>query len=388
MAPTIAAAIPSPELVIGSVSSLSQVFAVAIAAVSGAGALLAKRFGFAPGKSGGSKRYPVRLIMTLVAFAILFAALNIWQFRSHQAQELARLQGTLVRPAQFDGTQIQDANLKEASFSNQSENPLAITTDQAQKLLDTQAEQQSVLFVDVRETSEHRMGTLPGAEHVVLFCHNGNRSSETCAELAARGIDCRFIAGGIEKWIVEGRSLNDKEIKTLSDLRAIPEYANKDVLLSTQDFSDLQSETDLQIVDTRYPGDFATGHLPGAINIPIRALPTAELNQLISQLEDKPTIAACYDRRSCFMSQVLGLEMSEAGIEFLGRYTTPLGVFYTARAQAACSELAGGKTIVVLANRRKQAVRRTGLGRGTIQLGAWVVSSVVAHTAAGLANRA
>lgn len=344
MAPTIAAAIPSPELVIGSVSSLSQVFAVAIAAVSGAGALMAKRFGFAPGKSGGSKRYPVRLILTLVAFAIVFAALNIWQFRSHQAQELARLQGTLVRPAQFEGTQIQDANLKEASFSNQSENSLAITTDQAQKLLDTQAEQQSVLFVDVRETSEHQMGTLPGAEHVrfpdflqsdiptqgkqvVLFCHNGNRSSETCAELAARGIDCRFIAGGIEKWIVEGRSLNDKEIKTLSDLRAIPEYANKDVLLSTQDFSDLQSGTDLQIVDTRYPGDFATGHLPGAINIPIRALPTVELNQLISQLEDKPTIAACYDRRSCFMSQVLGLEMSEAGIEFLGRYTTPWEYF-------------------------------------------------------------
>ena len=338
--PTAAIAIPSPELVIGSVSSLSQVFAVGFAAVTGVGALMAKRLGFARKPGHAATRFPVGLIAGLFLVAAMLGALNLWQFNTHNSQEMARLQGTLVRPAQFDGTQIQDKNLVETSFAKQSNSPLAISTEDAARLLDNAEGTENTLFFDVRETSEHQMGTLPGAQHVrfpdflksnipfegkqvVLFCHNGNRSSETCAKLAARGIDCRFIAGGIEKWIVEGRDFSDKEIKTLSDLRAIPEYANKDVLLSTADFQGLQSDTDLQIVDTRYPKDFATGHLPGAINIPLRALPTDELKRRIAQLQQKPTIAACYDRRSCFMSQVLGFEMTEAGIDFRGRYTTP-----------------------------------------------------------------
>lgn len=342
LAPNTAFAIPSPELVIGSVSSLSQVFAVGFAAVTGAGALVARRFGFAPKTGTSQARFPVRLVVGLVLIATVLGGLNVWQYRTQKTAELARLQATLVRPAQFDGTKIQDTNLKETSFGKQTDSPLAISTDEAQRLLENT--DTSTLFFDVRETGEHQMGTLPGAQHVrypdflqsniplegkkvVLFCHNGNRSSETCAELAARGIDCRFIAGGIEKWIVEGRNFSDKEVQTLSDLRAIPDYPNKDTLLSTADFEALQGNTDLQIVDTRYPGDFATGHLPGAINVPLRALPTDELTKLISGLEDKPTIAACYDRRSCFMSQVLGLEMSEAGIDFQGRYTTPWEYF-------------------------------------------------------------
>ncbi|SFT94394.1 PEP/pyruvate-binding domain-containing protein [Sedimentitalea nanhaiensis] len=344
LTPTAVLAIPSPELVIGSVSSLSQVFAVAFATTAGAGALIAKRMGFAHKPGRAPARFPARLVTALLLVSLAFGALNVWQYRNHQAQELARLQDTLIRPAQFDGTQILDSDLKETSFGNQEKSPLALSTAEAQNLLENTDGKNAPLFFDVRETSEYRMGTLPGARHVrfpdflqsniplegkqvVLFCHNGNRSSETCAELAARGIDCRFIAGGIEKWIVEGRGFSDKKIKTLSDLRAIPEYANKDVLLSTADFEDLQANTDLQIVDTRYPGDFASGHLPGAINIPVRALPSEELKRRIAELQDKPTIAACYDRRSCFMSQVLGLEMSEAGIDFLGRYTTPWEYF-------------------------------------------------------------
>lgn len=338
--PSTAYAIPSPELLIGSVSSLSQVFAVAFAAITGTTALIAKRFGFTSKLGGKQTRFPVRFITTLVVLAAALGALNIWQYRTQQSQELVRLQATLVRPAQFDGTQIKDANLKETSFDKQANSPLALSTQDAQRLLENADGGEETLFFDVRETGEFRMGTLPGAQHVrfpdflqsniplegkkiVLFCHNGNRSSETCAELAARGIDCRFISGGIEKWLVEGRSFSDKNVQSLSDLRAIPDYPNKETLLSTNDFQTLKANTDLQIVDTRYPGDFASGHLPGAINIPLRALPTDELKARIAQLQNKPTIAACYDRRSCFMSQVLGLEMSEAGIDFRGRYTTP-----------------------------------------------------------------
>mgnify|MGYP005989620579 CR=1 FL=1 len=341
IAPDRVYAIPSPELVIGSVSSLSQVFAVGIAMVTGTGAMLATRLGLAPKHPVHGRVFPKKLITGLVFGMLALGMLNFWQYTTQKTAERARLEATLVRPAQFDGTKIQDATLKETSFDNQSQSPHAITTSDAADLLLNPSD---TLFFDVRETGENAMGTLPGASHVrypdflqsniplegkqvVLFCHNGNRSSETCAELAARGIDCRFIAGGIEKWIVEGRPFSDKDVKTLSDLRAIPDYQNKSTLLDTSDFTTLLNQGDLQILDTRYPGDFATGHLPGAINIPLRALPTTELKQRIAALNNSPIVTACYDRRSCFMAQVLGLELSQAGLDFQGRYTTPWEYF-------------------------------------------------------------
>ncbi|WP_293576468.1 PEP/pyruvate-binding domain-containing protein [Phaeobacter sp.] len=308
---------------------------------SGFGAIIAAKLGLKPKSGQTARRYPVKLLSVLVLVSISLAMLNYWQYSSQNVAEQARLQSTLVRPAQFDGTKIKDASLKETSYANQSDHPQAMTTEEAALAL-TDGE---TVFFDIRETGENAMGTLPGSTHirfpdfletrpvkpgqkVVLFCHNGNRSSETCAELAKLGIDCSFIAGGIEKWIVEGRDFSDKDVKTLSDLRAIPDYPGRDVLLSTADFTALLNKEDLQIVDTRYPGDFASGHLPGAVNIPIRKMTTSDLMARIADLDpNKPTIAACYDRRSCFMGQVLGLELSQQGIDFRGRYTLPWEYF-------------------------------------------------------------
>lgn len=335
------AAIPSPELVIGSVSSLSQVLAVGFALISGVTALIARKFGIEISPNSG--RVPLRLVLFGLALIVGLGAVNLWQYRAAKAASLARMQATLVRPAQFKGTQIKDETLKETSYSSQEDSPLAITTDEVQALLDGPQSSRPMLF-DVRETGEHAMGSLPGARHVrfpdfmtesndlkgkqaILFCHNGNRSSETCADLAARGVDCKFVAGGIEKWIVEGRSFSDAKVTSLSDLRALPVYPNKDKLVDSADFSALMTAGDVQIVDTRYPKDFAAGHLPDAINIPVRSLTTKALQSQIAALEKKTTVAACYDRRSCFMAQVLGLELTQKGIDFQGRYTTPWDYF-------------------------------------------------------------
>ena len=334
LCPSQAHAIPSPELVIGSVSSLGQILAVVFASVSGLGAMLATRMGFKPGKKGTP--YPTKLIAGLVVLALGLAIANHWQWSHYKSEQQARLQATLLRPAQA----IKDETLLETAYQSQTSHPQAITTSDAASLLANGSAQ----FYDIRESAENAMGTLPGAVHirfpdfrqsvpvapgqtVVLFCHNGNRSSETCAELAKMGIDCRFIAGGIEKWIVEGRDFSDTTVKTLSDLRAIPEYDGKNTLLDTKSFRALIQKGDVQIVDTRYPGDFADRHLPGAINVPIRAMTTEALRTKIGSLAKKPTVAACYDRRSCFMGQVLGLELTRAGIPFAGRYTLPWEFF-------------------------------------------------------------
>ena len=90
--------------------------------------------------------FPVRFITTLVLLATALGALNIWQYRTQQSQELVRLQATLVRPAQFDGTQIKDANLKETSFDKQANSPLALSTQDAQRLLENTDGGEETLF--------------------------------------------------------------------------------------------------------------------------------------------------------------------------------------------------------------------------------------------------
>ncbi|MGA9434078.1 MAG: hypothetical protein WBV62_07580, partial [Roseobacter sp.] len=74
LVPDTAVAIPSPELVIGSVSSLTQVFAVGFAAVTGAAAVIAKRFGFVPKEGRGQTRNAARLITALL---LLVASLGV-----------------------------------------------------------------------------------------------------------------------------------------------------------------------------------------------------------------------------------------------------------------------------------------------------------------------
>ncbi|MEM7259158.1 MAG: PEP/pyruvate-binding domain-containing protein, partial [Pseudomonadota bacterium] len=120
----------------------------------------------------------------------------------------------------------------------------------------------------------------------------------------------------------EGRALDvqngNKEL-----LREIPAYENRDKLLETSEVHQLVQESEARFIDVRYPAEFNTGHLPDAINLTVRAEPSDTLASKISGLPEKPLIAACYDRRSCFYSQILGLKLTRAGYEFAGRYTVP-----------------------------------------------------------------
>ncbi len=331
-----ASAIPSPELVIGSVASLSQFFAFGTALIGGGAVFAGRRSGaLKNGQLRASKGLMIGGLVLLLVSVVL-AGLNLYQYQNAKQLRLTRLQATLNRPAV-----IRDANLRETSFVAQSQDPLGISTQDAARAL---ASGEDILFVDVRESAENLVGTIPGAQHirfpdvkpsdprfkgrkVILLCQNGNRSSEVCNRLAKLGIDCRFIVGGIEKWIVEGRDFTDKSVRTLANLRAIPTYPNKDTLLDTLDIKDLVANQDVQFIDVRYPGDFATGQLPGAIDFPLRAMPTDQIASRIAALPKKPIVAACYDRRGCFMSQVLGYELTKAGLDYRGRYTVPWEYF-------------------------------------------------------------
>src|SRR6185295_3801579 len=121
--------------------------------------------------------------------------------------------------------------------------------------------------------------------------------------------------------------LTGLKARTLSDLRAVPAHRNQSVLLDTDQVRELLEKENAVFVDTRYPGEFKNDHLPNAINLPIRATPTAAFKAKLAELPKQPIIVPCYDRRSCFFGEVLGLEFERAGYDYRGRYTTPWELF-------------------------------------------------------------
>ena len=339
--PVPAYAIPSPDLIVGSLSSLSQIAMLAAAVVGGL-AMTSGRLTF--GRGTPAPISPRRRLVLWIALAVMVLSFggNLYQYLARDDARLARFQATLVRPSHNPGEPILDPTLKEESYSEQIKDPNGITTQELAALLQKadQGQAADTNFIDIRETGETQLGELRHFTPVrwpdlsasgidfknkrnVLICHNGNRSSETCAALSAQGIPCNFVIGGLEKWIAEGGSMSNSRLRSPDQLRGVPSYRNDSVFLSTAAVHELIDHEHALVIDARYPGEFEHGHIPGAINIPIRRLPTAVLKTRIAALPRQPVVLACYDRRSCFMSTVLGLELSRAGFDVRGRYTMP-----------------------------------------------------------------
>ncbi len=338
------AAIPSPELVVGTLSSMSQLFAVLSALLGGGAVAAGARLSGRKAETSRARRWSLA-VLGLVAIAAV--AGNVYQYASAAADRRARLEATLVRPAARapDGKLLDEA-LREMSFDEQRRHPRGMSTEEAAAFVDavSAGRESGAVLLDIRETAEAEMGSFPGARHVrypdletanidftgrqaLLFCHNGNRSGETCARLAERGIACRFIVGGLEKWLSEGRPIGAGGKRSLADLRALPPFPNDRTLLDTTETRALIETAGAVLVDVRYPGEFKTGHIKGAISLPIRPLPTAELVRRLEALPARPVVVPCYDRRSCFFGEILGLELTRMGRDFRGRYTVPWEYF-------------------------------------------------------------
>lgn len=339
-----ALAIPSPELIVGSFVSLSQLFALASALLGGGAAYATLR-----ARRRGSKGVSRAMIAGAVAVFVLLVAsvgINIYQYVDQKNERQARIESTLLRPSRAPAGLPNDPDAKEINFTDQGKHPLRISTAEAEKLLaaKNRGESDEYIFLDVREAAEQSMGSLRGATVVrfpdlkkanldftgkkaILLCHNGNRSSETCEELKRQGIDCRFMVGGLEKWIVEGRDMTGMAARDLSELRAIVDYPNRNTLLDTTQVKALIEKEKAILVDIRYPTDFAENHIRGAINLSLRRMPTEVMNEHIAKLPKQPIILPCYDRRGCFFAEVLGSELSRAGLDVRGRYTLPWEYF-------------------------------------------------------------
>ncbi|TMJ25087.1 MAG: PEP-utilizing protein, partial [Alphaproteobacteria bacterium] len=342
-----ALAIPSPDLVVGSLLSVSQLVALASAFLGGGGALYATARARRDGLRVVSRGFVTGTVVLLVLFCGS-VALNVYQHLQQSSERQARLEETLSRPSRTPGSlHGEQEEVKELSYPQQMRQPNGITTAQADALLKAEMAGSggNVVFLDVRERAEREMGTLPGAtflrypdmaaspielgnRKVIAFCHNGDRSHELCEALRRQGIDCKFIVGGVAKWVAEDRAMEGAGGGTRDRLRAIPHYPNDRALLDTPEVRRLVAKEKATFVDVRYPAEFkAHGHLPDAINFPIQRIPTAELSKAIAEIPNRPIVLPCYDRRSCFFAEVAGLELTRAGHDVRGRYTQPWTYF-------------------------------------------------------------
>src|SRR5260221_3765164 len=157
-------AIPSPELVVGSFVSLSQLFALASAVLGGGAAYATMR----ARRRGGSAEMSRGLLYTSIAlFAVLAISVgvNIYQYVTDSNARQERLEATLTRPMPKLAGKSLDATLKEVSYGDQLRHPRGISTGEMEKLLEAKAhgELPDTMLLDIRETAETEMGTMPGA---------------------------------------------------------------------------------------------------------------------------------------------------------------------------------------------------------------------------------
>ncbi len=324
-------AIPSPDLVINLFASASQV--LGLAAVGASGLMLRRRSESGLGPGGGVRRGTV--IGLGVLWALTAGTFLLYHLKVADANE-ARLRQALVRPALELGLDGSDSSLFTLDLSAQEGHPAGLTTDDLAALA---AASKCPQIIDVREPEEIERGSLDGALHIpypdllagdhdqtleggaVLLCFSGNRSSELTETLADVEPNLRFVVGGFEKWVAEGRQITGTDERT--SLRALPRFQGGERLLDTPEVERQVAAGELLFVDVRYPEQFSAGHLPGAVNVPLRGMTRDEGRAAMAALGKARVIVPCYDKRSSFYGTILGLRLSRAGGEFLGRYTVP-----------------------------------------------------------------
>jgi rhodanese-related sulfurtransferase/phosphohistidine swiveling domain-containing protein len=310
-------AIPSPDLVINAFASAAQIAGL-LAAMSGAALLRIQR----GGKAGTV--CASRWLSVFGGVAVLAILVNVWQYASHISADSRRLETNLWRkPADWDRT-----------FSA----PMVTTAELAARM----ARAESMHIIDVREPEEFEVTHLPGAVNlryadlllgvrsppddgvpVVFVCDSGKRSGEVCEQRARLGQPCQVLEGGYPQWVREERPLSTPAYGWRARFTPLPRYARDTVYLDTPEVADLVRGDKARFVDVRSPEEFARGHLPDALNLPMRGMASDALAEALAQLPAQPLVAACYDNRSCFHARVLGLKLTRLGLDFRGRYTVP-----------------------------------------------------------------
>jgi hydroxyacylglutathione hydrolase len=150
------------------------------------------------------------------------------------------------------------------------------------------------VVLDTRPAADYGAGHLPEAMQIglsgqlaswagallspqgplILVAEDEERVAETRTRLARVGLEnvAGFLSGGILGWDAQGRPLARTEQIAVDELR-----------------ERLREDSALQLVDVRRPGEWQTGHIPGAISMPLHQL--AQLAEALDR--ERPVAAIC-----------------------------------------------------------------------------------------------
>lgn len=170
-----------------------------------------------------------------------------------------------------------------------------ISPQEARKL-----QEQKVIFIDVREPEEFaqvriegakliplsefagRIGEIPHDQPVVLYCRSGNRSAQAAAWLSAKGYSNLLnLDGGIMAWYQAGLPLDTTPLEAIYQDTAYTELTPHEAQQWIREGA--------YVVDVREPYEYAMGHVPGALNIPLGRF-VAEVGRLP---KDRKLVVVC-----------------------------------------------------------------------------------------------
>jgi len=133
---------------------------------------------------------------------------------------------------------------------------------------------------------EDRLNELPQDKPIIVYCKSGVRSSTAANLLVENGfIEIYNMTGGITDWINEGYPVIAEE-----DKYDIPE-------ISVDEAYDFYNNEDYLFLDVRSQDGYDSGHIKGAVNIPLGEL-EGRLEEITT---DRPIIVYC-SGSSCDLS--------------------------------------------------------------------------------------
>ncbi len=201
-----------------------------------------------------------------------------------------------------------------------------------------------VYLVDVRETSEYDAGHIPGAVNIPLrtvadnldkiptdqpvfvYCGSGHRAAMAISSLSMLGYDnVKAFPPGWKGWSAAEEDVemdaNEPGSFDMPDvdpemMAAVAEFLNNipEGWLSMSDTDAVMSATDAGafVVDVRQPDEYDAGHIPGAVNIPLREL-AASVDEIPT---DTPVVTYCASGHRAAMAlaalQTMGVDNSRA----------------------------------------------------------------------------
>ena len=144
----------------------------------------------------------------------------------------------------------------------------------------------SVVLISVDEL-EGRLDELPEDKPIIVYCKAGVRSNTAASILIENGFTQVYdMSGGILEWIDKGYPV----IVTGSNETADNSYNNSDVIsVSVDDSYEFYKSGDYIFIDVRSQGEYDSGHIKGAIHIPVLEI-ELRLNDL---LKDKAIVVYC-----------------------------------------------------------------------------------------------